>query len=167
MAGKRRLWLWILITVVGLCVVAVVAVAGFGMYFVRNHVHAGTATPAQAFKAFDAAGARFKDVKPIYEVDERRHPRELRRLSDLPTSVEKAEFVWVLAWDPDRERLVKLSLPFWVLKFGRQKIDIMEGGGGLDLQRLQLDVNELQRVGPVLLFDYRSTSGERVLVWTQ
>src|SRR5262245_66380086 len=107
MAGKRRVWLWILLTVVGLCIVAVVAVAGFGMYFVRNHIHAGTATPEQAFKAFDAAGARFKEAKPIYELDERRHPKQLRRLSDLPTSPEKAEFVWVLAWDPDGDRLVK------------------------------------------------------------
>ena len=165
MAGKRRTWLWILLTIVGLCFLAVIAVAGFGMYFVRNHVSAATATPTQAFKAFDAAGARFKDVKPIYEVDERRHPRELRRLSELPSSPEKAEFVWVLAWDPDRQRLVKVSLPFWVLKFGKQKIDIMEGG--FDFDRLQLDVNELQRVGPVLLFDYKSSNGERVLVWTQ
>ena len=165
MAGKRRTWLWILLTIVGLCFIAVIAVAGFGMYFVRSHVSAGPATSAQAFKAFDAAGSRFKDVKPIYEVDERRHPRELRRLSELPSSPEKAEFVWVLAWDPDRQRLVKVSLPFWVLKFGKQKIDIMEGG--FDFDRLQLDVNELQRVGPVLLFDYKSSNGERVLVWTQ
>ena len=165
MAGKRRVWLWILLTIVGLCVLAVVAIAGFGMYFVRSHVHAGTATPTQAFTAFDAAGARFKDVKPIFDVDDRQHPRMLRKLSELPSSVEKAEFVWVLSWDPDKLRLVKVSLPFWVLKFGKQRIDIMEGG--FDFERLQLDVNELQRVGPVLLFDYKSSSGERVLIWTQ
>ena len=165
MAGKRRVWLWILLTVIGLCVLAVVALAGFGMYFVRNHVHAGTATPTQAFKAFDAASARFKDAKPIFDVDDRQHPRQLRKLSELPTSAEKAEFVWVLAWDPDKQRMVKVSLPFWLLKFGKQKIDIMEGG--FDFERMQLDVNELQRVGPVLLFDYRSNGGQHVLIWTQ
>src|SRR3954465_10351516 len=108
MAAKRRTWLWILLSVLGLCVVAVIALAGFGMYFVRNHVHAGSATASQAFKAFDAASARFKDAKPVFDVDENRHPRELRKLSDLPTSPDKAEFVWVLAWDPDRQRLVKV-----------------------------------------------------------
>jgi len=165
MAGKRRTWLWIVLTVVGLCFIAVIAVAGFGLYFVRNHVSTATATPTQAFKAFDAAGARFKDAKPIFEVDDRRHPKLLRNLSDLPSSPEKAEFVWVLAWDPDRNRLVKMSMPFWLLRYGKQKIDISEGG--FDFERLQLDVNELQRVGPVLLFDYRSMNGERVLIWTQ
>jgi hypothetical protein len=39
--------------------------------------------------------------------------------------------------------------------------------GGFDIERLQLDVNELHRVGPVLLFDFKSTNGERVLIWTQ
>ena len=165
MAFSRRTWLWILLTVVGLCVIAVVAGAGFGMYFVRNHVSAATTTPTQAFKAFDAAGARFKDVKPVFEVDDRRHPRLARKLSEMPASAEKAEFVWILAWDPDKQRLVKVSLPFWVLKFGKQKIDIMEGG--FDIERLQLDVNELHRVGPVLLFDFKSSNGERVLIWTQ
>ena len=165
MAGKRRTWLWIVLTIVGLCFIAVIAVAGFGLYFVRSHVSAGKASPEQAFKALDAASARFKDAKPIFEVDDRRHPKMLRRLSDLPSSPEKAELVWVLAWDPDEHRLVKMSMPFWMLKLGKQKIDIMEGG--LEFERLQLDVKELQRVGPVLLFDYRSNTGERVLIWTQ
>ena len=165
MAFSRRTWLWILLTVVGLCVVAVIAVAGFGMYFVRSHVSTATITPTQAFKTFDAAGARFKDARPVFEVDDRRHPRLTRKLSDMPSSSEKADYVWILAWDPDKQRLVKVSLPFWVLKFGRQKIDIMDGG--FDIERLQLDVNELHRVGPVLLFDYKSANGERVLIWTQ
>jgi hypothetical protein len=82
MAGKRRVWLWILLTVIGLCILAVVAMAGFGMYFVRNHVSAGAATPTQAFKAFDAASARFKDIKPIFEVDDRQHPRQTRQLGE-------------------------------------------------------------------------------------
>ena len=39
--------------------------------------------------------------------------------------------------------------------------------GGFDFERMELDVNELERVGPVLLFEHRSNAGERVLIWTQ
>jgi hypothetical protein len=163
--AKRRTWLWILVTIVGLCLVAVIAVAGFGMYFVSSHVNAGPSSSADALRAFDEAGARFKDTGPVFELDEREHPRMVRRLSALPASKVKTEVMWILAWDPDSERLVKVSLPFWVLRLGRQKIDIMNGG--FDFERLQIDVNELQRVGPILLFDHRSSGGERVLVWTQ
>ena len=56
-------------------------------------------------------------------------------------------------------------MPFWVLRLGRQKIDIAQGA--FDFQRMELDVPELERVGPVLLFDLRRSGGERVLVWTQ
>lgn len=166
MAAKRRTWLWILIAVLGLCVIAVIAIAGFGMYFVRNHFHAGIATPTQAFKAFDAAGARFKDSKPIFDIDERQHPKQLRQFSEFQTSPERVEFLWLLAWDPDHQRLVKASVPFWLLKLGRQKIDINDEEG-FDFQRMQLDINELQRVGPVLLLDYKTPAGKRVLIWTQ
>jgi len=165
MAGKRRTWLWILLAVIGLGVLSVIAMAGAGMYFVTRHVHAGRSTSAEAFQAFDAAVARFKDAKPMFELDERERPHQLRQFSELPTSASRPDNMWFLAWDPDRERLVKVSLPFWLLKLGRHKIDIMNGG--FDLERLQLDMNELQRVGPVLLFDHRMSSGERVLIWTQ
>jgi hypothetical protein len=163
--AKRRTWLWILVAVFGLGVVGVMAMAGFGMYFVSKHVHAGPSTSADAFRAFDQVAARFKDVRPLFEIDERERPRQLRQLRDMPTSAARPEHMWILAWDPDRERLVKVSLPFWLLKLGRQKIDIMQGG--FDFERLQLDMTELQRVGPVLLFDHRATGGERVIVWTQ
>ncbi len=165
MAPSRRTWLWILVAVVGFGVLCIVGLAGFGMYFVSNHVQAGRATTADAFKAIDEAKARFKTDKPVYELDKMEHPRQVRNFSEMPTSTTKTEVVWVLAWDPDRERLVRLSLPFWLLKLGRQKIDI--DSGGFDFQWLQLDMNELQRVGPVLLFDFRSPNGDRVVIWTQ
>jgi hypothetical protein len=71
----------------------------------------------------------------------------------------------ILAWDPDKARLARVSLPFWMLKLGRKKIDLTSGD--FDFQRLPLDIEQLQRVGPVLLFDYRPAGGQRVLVWTQ
>jgi hypothetical protein len=163
--ATRRTWLWVLLIVLGLGVVGVIAMAGVGMYFVTKHVHAGPSTSADAFRAFDEAAARFKESKPLFEVDDRDRPRMVRQLSDLPSSPSKPEHMWILAWDPEEQRLVKVSLPFWVLRLGRQKIDVMNGG--IDLERLQLDMNELQRVGPLLLFDLRATNGKRVLIWTQ
>ena len=53
--AKRRTWLWILVTLVGLVLVCVIAMAGFGMYFVSRHVHAGPSSSTDAFQAFDNA----------------------------------------------------------------------------------------------------------------
>ena len=71
----------------------------------------------------------------------------------------------ILVWDPTDERTVRISLPFWVLKLGRRKIDI-GNSGGFDFERLNIDVDQLEKIGPRLLVDVQRPGGERVLVWS-
>lgn len=165
MAQSKRTWLWIILAALGLCVIAVIVIAGAGLYFVSSHVSTKTTTAAEAFKTFDAARAPFKDLPPVYELDERERVKVLRKIADLPNGQTRATKMQVLVWDGDRERLVKVAVPFWVLKMGHQKIDI--ANSEFKLEQLQLDVNELERVGPVLLLDLRGGGGQRVLIWTQ
>ena len=82
-----------------------------------------------------------------------------------PDGKTRARQMQVLVWDADHERLVKVAVPFWVLRMGHQKIDI--ANSPFEIERMQLDVKELERVGPVLLLDLRSRGGQRVLIWTQ
>lgn len=164
MASKKT-WLWILAAFFGFGVICLIALAGAGVYFVSQHVDAAPSTGAEAIRAFEAARRKFKDP-PLFEVETGDRVRLTRKLADLPTSPQRPSYMWVLAWDPDDERLVKVSLPFWLLRLGRQKIDVMSGRG-FDFERLHLDIQELERIGPVLIVDHRVPSGERVLVWTQ
>ena len=78
-----------------------------------------------------------------------------------------ADTLYMLAWDPDQSRLVRVSLPFWLLRIGRHKVRVMREANGFDFQRLNLDVDELERIGPALVFDFRNQDGVRVLLWTQ
>jgi hypothetical protein len=165
MAPSKRTWLWIVLAAFGLCVIFVIVIAGAGLYFVRSHVSTKTTTTAEAFSAFDAARAPFKDVPPVYEVDDRERVKQVRKIAELPDGKTRAQYMQVLVWDADRERLVKVSVPFWVLRMGHQKIDI--ANSPFEIERLQLDVKELERVGPLLLLDLRSRGGQRVLIWTQ
>ena len=125
------------------------------------------ASTEDAGRAFDEARARFKDAKPLYEVDERDRPRVTRDLRTMPDSPVKPQNLWILAWDSQAERTVKISLPLWLMRLGNQKIQLSEGVGGLELDRLELDIRQLERVGPLLLFEFRENSGDRVIVWTQ
>ena len=165
MAPSKRTWLWIVLAALGLCVIAVIAIAGAGLYFVSSHVSTRTSTTAEAFSAFDAARAPFKDLPPVYEVDDRERVKQARKIADLPDGKTRAQQMHVLVWDAEHQKLVKVSVPFWVLKMGHQKIDI--ANSVFELERMQLDVKELERVGPVLLLDLRSRGGQRVLIWTQ
>lgn len=169
MASKKT-WIWILAAAFGLCILAMAAVAGLGIYFVASNVSSGRSTGAQAGRSFDEVRGTFRDAPPLLELDRNDEPRPTRRLSDLPTSSRKPTNLWILAWDPDEERLSKISLPFWMLRLGHNNVDVRhrgDSGADFDLENLDLDFVELERVGPLLILDFRAPDGRRVLVWTE
>jgi len=167
--ASRKTWLWIILGFVGVCVVALIALAGMGIYFVSHHVSTRqVASVEEAQKAFDQVLTTFTKTAPLFEVDSDEHARATQVLADLPTSATKPEQMWVLVWDPDKDRLVNVSLPFWILRLSRRKWDFMPGRSrGFDLERLNVDMHDLERVGPMVVLDYRTRGGERVLIWTR
>jgi hypothetical protein len=164
--ASRKTWIWIIVGIFGTCVVMLIAIAGAGIYFVSSHVSSKQTTSVDAFQTFDTTKATFRDQRPLLEVDNGDRPRVTRPLSSFPTSTTRPEQLCVLAWDPEEERVVQVNLPFWLLKLGRRKVDIANHRG-FNLDNLDIDVHELERIGPVLLLDLRGQSGERVLVWTK
>jgi hypothetical protein len=167
MAPSKRTWIWIIVGCLGVGLLTLIAVAGAGVYFLSRHVDARRSTGAEALRSLETQRTVFKDQPPLFQVDSNDRTLPTRPLSSLPTSSVKPEHLWILAWDPDEERLVKVSLPFWLLRMGRRKIDVFSGDRQFDLERLSLDINELERIGPALVIDIRAKRGERVLVWTQ
>ena len=165
--ASRRTWIWILGGVAGGAVMTVVAIAGAGIYFVTRHIQSTPTNAADALRSFDHARRRFVGATPLYEMDSANEPRPVRPLTDLPTSRASATHLELLAWDPDDERMVKVSLPIWLLRFGRHKMSIESDGHGFKLEHLDLDARQLERIGATLLFDFRDQDGVRVLVWTK
>jgi hypothetical protein len=164
--AKKRTWLWILGGLFLLCVIALIAIAGAGMYFISQHIDTARTSGDDAQRAFETARRPYKE--PLFELDRFERVQLRRPLRELPTSTTRPQHLWILAWDPDDERLVKVSLPFWLLKMGRRNIDIgTNGHGGFQLEQLDLDMHELERIGPALIVDHRAPSGARVLIWTQ
>jgi len=166
MAGKVKTWVWIVVSVVVICIVGAVAVAGMGYYFFTRHFDTKVTSPASASVEFAQVTAQFTGQKPLIELDER--GRFLRANPDRPerTDMRRPDSLFVLAFDPDDERIVKVSIPFWLLRFkSRGTIDF--NSGRLELEDLKLTVEDLERFGPTLIVDHKSTGGERVLVWSQ
>jgi hypothetical protein len=151
----------------GAAVVVLIGTAGAGVYFVAHHIHAERTTGSRALHAFDAVRATFPDQPPLYQVDPSDRLTLVRPLADLPTSAHRPQELRLLAWDPDKEQLVRMSLPWWMLPFARWKMQLGQRGVDLDLAQTRLDPDELERIGPALVFDYRGRDGARVLVWTQ
>lgn len=165
--AKRRTWLWIIGGLAAAGLLLLVAVAGAGVYFVSSHVNAETTSGADASDAFEIVTAGFANRRPLYELDAQERPQLTTPLASLPTAPRPPTSLMVQAWNPDESRLLRLSLPFWLLRLGPDQIRASRQRPGFDFNQLELDISELERVGPALVFDYRNEDGERVLLWTQ
>jgi len=164
---KAKTWIWIVLAFIGVCLLTLVALAGASVYWVRQHIQIQQTSAANSLNAFETARAAFKNQMPLIEMDSLNRPHQTRPLSGLPTSSVKPTDLVVMVWDQDKDQLVHVSMPFWLLKMGRRKIDLANGDRGFDFEQLNIDIADLERVGPLLVLDARSASGHRVLVWTQ
>ena len=165
--ATKKTWIWVAVGVGGTGVLALLAVAGAGLYFVSRHVHTAPSTPPEALRSFAAVAASFEGRRPLYEFDAQQKPHLVTPFASLPTASTPASDLMVQAWDPNDQKLIRLSLPLWLPRFGDRKMRVMRDGGGFDFRELTLDVDELGRIGSVLLLDYRNQDGVRVLLWTQ
>jgi hypothetical protein len=166
-AGKVKTWVWVVLGVLVTCVVAVIAIAGAGFYFFTRHIETRTTTPAAASRDFEEVKARFVGQKPLVELD--RHGSFVRSNPERPAprNGRVPEQLYVMAFDPEDGRVVRLTIPFWLLRMKTDGGNIDFNGNRMNLEDLKLSVADLERFGPTLIVDHASSNGKRVLVWSQ
>jgi hypothetical protein len=165
MAGKVKTWVWIVVGVIVFGILGVIAMAAAGLWFVKSHVNIQTTTRAVAAVDFDTVRSRFPNQKPLIELDERGN--FVHANTDRPAGNRRPQTLNIMAFDSDDEKVVRLDLPFWLLRLkgGGSRFDI--GGGNVDLAKLRLTVEDLERYGPILILDQKDSDGSRVLIWSQ
>lgn len=164
MAGKVKPWVWIVLGIVVFGILGVIAMAAAGLWFVKSHVDVRTMTTAVATQDFQAVRQRFATQQPLIELDE--HGTFLRANTDRPAGTLRPQTLNVMAFDSGDEKIVRMALPFWLLRLkGNGRFDI--GRGNVDLARMRITVEDLERYGPTLILDQKDTDGSRVLVWSQ
>ena len=80
---------------------------------------------------------------------------------------EPATQLHVLAYRLNAGRLVRADVSFWFLKMKGPAVQYSLRGTGFDLEALGVTPAELQRHGPSLVLDETSSTGDRLLVWTE
>lgn len=163
---KPRTWVYVVAGLVVAGVLAVVLLVGAGAWFFAQHVQVSEAPDASAAETFADIRRRFEGQAPL--IDPRAEGRAVvaeldrRRASytgPLPGSFRLA------VWDKREQKLVRLSFPFWMLKFQSEEsmhLDI----DGLRLDELGVTAEDLRLAGPALVLDHEDASS-RVLVWTE
>ena len=165
MAGKIKPWVWIVVGIVVFGILGVIAMAAAGLWFVKSHVNVQSTTTAVASADFQTIRARFPNQKPLIELDERGN--FLHANTDRPAGTQRPQTLTILAFDSNDEKVVRVELPFWLLRLkgGGSRFDV--GGGNVDLAKLRLTVEDLEKFGPTLILDQKDSNGSRVLIWSQ
>jgi hypothetical protein len=165
MAGKVKTWVWVVLGVVVLGILGVIAMAAAGLWFVKSHVDIRPTTTATASADFQTVRDRFASQKPLIELDD--HGQFLHANTDRPAAPTPPQTLNIMAFDSKDERVVRMELPFWLLRLKMRGSRIDVGGNNLDLAKLRLTVEDLERFGPTLILDHKDSDGSRVLVWSQ
>lgn len=167
MAGKVKTWVWVVIAIAAVGMLGLVAMAGVGFYFFTRHIDTRAASPAVAAEDFDEVLKRFAKQRPLIELDER--GQFLRGNPDRGSKPDtrRPETLHVMAFDATDGRIVRVRIPFWLLRMRAGDTTINFNGRRMDLEDLKLTVEDLERFGPTLIVHHKGTDGDRVLVWSQ
>jgi len=167
MAGKVKTWVWVVVAVAVTGILCLVAMVGVGFYIASQHIDTHVASPATAARDFAAVRARFTGQPPLIELDDRGHFVRAHTDRPAPAQVKSPEKLNVLAYNPEDGRVVRLSIPFWLLRLKAGNASIDFNGRQMDLDDLKLRVEDLERFGPTLIAEHKAPDGSRVIVWSQ
>ncbi len=156
---------WISVAVAAVIIVAILGVAllGTAVFVFRRHVNAQFVSAQTAQDEFQEARRRFSGQQPLIELTADRHPIIHQR-----ENAGEIQSLRILAFDPRAGKLVRMSLPFWLLRMAPSR-NLAVHSPDFDFDdRMHLTVDDVERAGPGLILDARDPrNGALVLVWTE
>ncbi len=168
--SKSKTWIWVIVGVLVVGFIAFIGVVAAGFLFVARQVQTEPASAVSAAEAFAAARTRFEGQQPIIQIQmgDRVVRTRVTRKPPAEATGPPLESMHVMVWDPKEGRIVRVSLPFWLLRLSnRGSIHFSSERTHLSFEHLDLTVDDLAKYGPALIVDQKMPSGERVLIWTQ
>jgi hypothetical protein len=164
---KGCLWIGLGVAIVGVMVV-VALIAGAGFWAYQNFAPATAfVDPVKAEAELEAITAKFPNKTPLIVHDDAGQPT-LHADGRPATFTGELQSLHIAAYDKRHGKLVRFSVPFWLLRMAPDgKVSV--GEGMLDDVRgaESLTVRQLEALGPGLLIDERKPDGDRVLVWAE
>ncbi|HEY3884931.1 MAG TPA: hypothetical protein VGL62_06975 [Vicinamibacterales bacterium] len=162
--AKVKTWVWVVTGLVVAGIVCLIALAGAGLWFARTHIQITRTSTATVSKEFEEVRSRFASQPPLIELDD--DGRFVHANTDRPTKGPQPDSLHILAFNPRDDRVVRMSIPFWLLRLKGAGSPITIGDD-FDMNQLKITVADLERYGPTLIVDHTSRDGGRVLVWSQ
>ncbi len=156
-----RTWVKATLGGVALIVVALVALAATGAFFVLRHMEKRAGSESEAVKAIDTVEARFGLRPPLIEILD---PQEadIRINRPVKASASPVDTIHVISWKSETAELSRADIPLWLMRFSTVNIASQLG---IAPEKFRLTVSDVERYGPGIVVDYGSQGASRVLVW--
>lgn len=168
MTGQsRRTWLQVLIAAAMVIAIGGIALVGGAAFFLFRHIQSEAIAADAADARLTAARARFAGQPAFIAIDE--NGETVIKGRSGPASPAPLTSLRALVFDASEERMLDVSIPFWLLRLapdGRISID-SDSGFDFDAERLNLNVGALEALGPGLVIDHADPRGTKLLVWTE
>ena len=166
-AKTRKTWLSIALAIVIICVILAVTAIGTAVYVFRQHINTQFVSVQTAQREFNRARQQFAGQVPLIELSGERGEPVIHRRTGKDAEIHT---VHVLAFAPHAGKLVRVRVPFWLIRMAPSRSFSFRSGGDFDFEPngVRLTVDDLERAGPGLLLDGRDPrDGTLILVWTE
>jgi hypothetical protein len=164
---KKRTWVAIVVAILIIIVMGGIVLVGSAAYYIRRHISTQFVDDSVAATEFERARARFAGQQPLVELRGEHDAVVHRRIASSPAELQTLR---VLAFDAREGKLVRVSVPFWLLRLmpGKRVSVGRNQGIDFDTDRMHLTVDDLERAGPGLVLDGKEPGGGGlILVWTE
>jgi len=162
----RRRWIPIVIVIVFLIFVLGVGAVIFTVAWFRQQLQITEVSATSAAQEFEAVRAKFSGQRPLLEMRDGEPAYVAEREKESRPNVQLTT-LHLMAWDEDEEKLVRFSLPFWLLRMKSGPIGFSSYASGID--RVSLRPEDIERHGPGLILDVSEDQRGRgrVLIWAE
>jgi hypothetical protein len=176
MADTKKTILAVIGAICLIVIIFVVAAVGGLAYFVRSHVHAEQTSSETAGEEFARVRSHFAGQTPMIELrrpaeasDEDEDDRFVLHRPDPSAPSTDLRALRAIVYDRRQERLLHLSIPFWILRLAPSTRDLhfFSNDTDIDMSRAHLSVSDLERHGPGVILDAKDRHGSNVLVWVE
>ena len=168
--AQKKIPTWAAILIAAVIIVGMLAVAAVGgaAFFIYRHVHTTFTGQENAAAEFTRERARFTGQQPLIEMAAGNEPVLHRERAEAAPG-QRLGSLRVLAYDKRARKLVRVSIPFWLLRLvpSNHFSFLDDNGIDIDSDRVRLTLDDLERRGPGLVLDSRDRRGSEVLVWTE
>jgi len=162
----KRTWLWIILGVFAFLFVVGISMAAFTAYWVTSNMDFVETAAPEAAKSFDEVRAKFPGQRPLIEFQDGDRSQVTTNKADTPSPV-RLTTLHIIAFDDGEGRMVKVDVPFWLLRLKSGPIAFSSYASGFNDERINLSVEDIERRGPGIVLDLAHPSEGRVLIWAE